>query len=138
MKEFEVEEDFFDEDTNAQKENLENVVPLVDINDSYPFVSECIDMLATGAAPWPDGIPAAMIKGAKGVFSRMLSDIMRTTMDSGTIPSILKTAYAPPILKGESRSSPANFRPVSLTVHLIKTMERVIRKGLVSYLKQKN
>ena len=51
MKEFEVEEDFFDEDTNAQKENLENVVPLVDINDSYPFVSECSDMLSTGAAP---------------------------------------------------------------------------------------
>ena len=135
-KDFEVEEDFFEEDTTAQTENLENIVPLVDVNDSHPFVSECIDMLANGAAPGPDGIPAAMIKGAKGVFARMLSNIMRTTMDSGKIPSILKTAYITPIHKGDSRSEPANFRPVSLTSHLTKTMERVIRKGLVSYLER--
>ena len=36
--------------------------------------------------------------------------------------------------KGDSRSDPANFRPVSLTSHLIKTLERVVRKELVSYL----
>merc|ERR1711963_635569 len=94
------------------------------------------DMLSAGAAPGLDGIPAAMIKGAKRVFSNLLSNIMRSTMDSGKIPSILKTAYVTPIYKGESRSEPANFRPVSLTSHLIKTMERVIRKGLVSYLER--
>ena len=93
-------------------------------------------MLAVEAAPGPDGIPAVMIKSAKGVFARMLSNIMRATMDSGNIPSILKTAYVTPIHKGESRSEPANFRPVSWTSHLVKTMERVIRKGLVSYLER--
>ena len=70
---------------------------------------QCIDMLSAGAAPGPDGIPAAMIKGAKNVFSNLLSSIMRSTMDSGNIPSILKTAYVTPIHKGESRSDLANF-----------------------------
>ena len=69
--------------TQLHKQKTLNVVPLVDVSDSHPFVSECIDMLATGAAPGPDGIPAVMIKSAKGVFARMLSNIMRATMDSG-------------------------------------------------------
>ena len=129
MKEFEVKEDFFLKDTEAQQTNSpEDIIPLVDICDSHPFVSECIDMLAAGAAPGPDGIPAAMIKGAKTTFATMLSSIMRTTMDSGNIPSILKMAYVTPIHKGDSRSDPANFRPVSLTSHLVKTMERLVRK----------
>ena len=81
MKEFEVKENFFGDDP----EEHENVIPLVDICDTHPFVSECIDMLANGAAPGPDGIPAAMIKGGKSVFASMLSSIMRTTMDSGNI-----------------------------------------------------
>ena len=119
MKEFEVNKDFFEEDKETTDQ--ENMVPLVDVCDSPPFVSECIDMLSAGAAPGPDGIPAAMIKGAKNVFSNLLSSIMRSTMDSGNIPSILKTAYVTPIHKGESRSDPANFRPVSLTSHLVKT-----------------
>ena len=93
-------------------------------------------MLSAGAAPGPDGIPAAMIKGAKNVFSNLLSSIMRSTMDSGNIPSILKIAYVTPIHKGESRSDPANFRPVSLTSHLVKTLERLIRKQLVSHLER--
>ena len=66
----------------------------------------------------------------------MLSNIMRSTMDSGSIPSILKSAYITPIHKGESRSEPENFRPVSLTSHLVKTFERLIRKQLVSYLER--
>ena len=134
MKEFEVNKDFFEEDKETTDQ--ENMVPLVDVCDSPPFVSECIDMLSAGAAPGPDGIPAAMIKGAKNVFSNLLSSIMRSTMDSGNIPSILKTAYVTPIHKGESRSDPANFRPVSLTSHLVKTLERLIRKQLVSHLER--
>ena len=134
MKEFEVDEGFFEEEETSI--NSEDMVPLVDVSDSAPFVSDCIDMLSAGAAPGPDGIPAAMIKGAKRVFSNLLSNIMRSTMDFGCIPSILKTAYITPIHKGESRSEPANFRPVSLTSHLVKTFERLIRKQLVSYLER--
>ena len=102
MKEYEVKEkeNFFEDDT----EEHENVTPLVDICDTHPFVSECIDMLATGAAPGPDGIPAAMIKGGKSAFASMLSNIMRTTIDSGNIPSILKTAYV--LVHSQSYISP--------------------------------
>ena len=93
-------------------------------------------MLSAGAAPGPDGIPAKMIKAANSTFASMLNNIMQSSLESGDIPGILKLAFVTPIHKGDSRSDPANFRPVSLTSHLIKTLERVIRKELVSYLER--
>ena len=36
--------------------------------------------------------------------------------------------------KGGSRGEPSNFRPISLTSHIVKTFERVLRKTLVNYL----
>ena len=103
---------------------------------AQPFVADCIDMLSAGAAPGPDGIPAKMIKAAKKPFAFMLNDIMKSSLSSGDIPGVLKLAFVTPIHKKDSRSDPANFRPVSLTSHLIKTLERLVRKGLVNYLER--
>ena len=140
MDEFKVTEDFFTEDEVSEhtndEENQPEMIPCIDVCSTEPFVSECIDMLSARAAPGPDGIPAEMLKGAKSSFASMLSNILRNSLDTGEIPSILKMAYVIPIHKGDSRSEPANFRPVSLTSHIIKTLERVIRKTLVSHLER--
>ena len=143
MEEFKVKEDFFMTDVNNTQANDETdyeqpIGPietcLTDITLAQPFVSECINMLSAGAAPGPDGIPAKMIKAANTTFASMLNNIMQSSLDSGNIPGILKLAFVTPIHKGDSRSDPANFRPVSLSSHLIKTLERVVRKELVCYL----
>ena len=140
MEEFKVPEDFFTEDEVSEhtndEQNQPEMIPCIDVCSTEPFVSECIDMLSARAAPGPDGIPAEMLKGAKSSFASMLSNILRNSLDTGEIPSILKMAYVIPIHKGDSRSEPANFRPVSLTSHIIKTLERVIRKTLVSHLER--
>ena len=46
----------------------------------------------------------------------------------------MKLAYVVPIHKGGSRGLPANFRPVSLTSHIMKTLERLVRETLVNHL----
>ena len=53
---------------------------------------------------------------------------------TGTIPPSLKNQYITPVLKSGNRSDPANYRPVSLTSHLIKIFERVLRKHLVAHM----
>ena len=60
--------------------------------------------------------------------------MFRNFKQTGIIPPLLKEAFVIPIHKGGIRSDPANFRPVSLTSHIIKTMERIIRKSLVGHL----
>ena len=145
MKEFEVNDDFFMNNEQAPQTNIEPEngqsfgqieTCLTGVTVAQPFVADCIDMLSAGAAPGPDGIPAKMIKAAKKPFAFMLNDIMKSSLSSGDIPGVLKLAFVTPIHKKDSRSDPANFRPVSLTSHLIKTLERLVRKGLVNYLER--
>ena len=64
----------------------------------------------------------------------LLCNIFKSSYETGDIPAILKLATIVPIHKGGSRSEASNFRPISLTSHIIKTFERVLRKTLVSYL----
>ena len=46
----------------------------------------------------------------------------------------MKLGLIAPIHKGGSTSNPANFRPVSLTSHIAKTGERIVREKLVNFL----
>ena len=58
----------------------------------------------------------------------------RKSLDTGDIPDVLKAQGIIPIFKKGNKSSPANYRPVSLTSHLIKLFEKVLRIKLVDYL----
>ena len=59
-----------------------------------------------------------------------LTQIFESSLRTGEIPDILKCAYITPLFK----SLPVNYRLVSLKSHTAKTMERVIRKPLVTLL----
>ena len=52
----------------------------------------------------------------------------------GKFPSLLKNAIIIGIFKGGDKSEPCNYRPIALTSHLSKLMERVVRKELVDFL----
>ena len=54
------------------------------------------------------------------------------------IPQKLKESIIPPIHKGGSKADAANYRPVSLTSHLIKIYEKTIRKKLTQHLDERN
>ena len=62
----------------------------------------------------------------------------QSSLDKGIIPDQLKRQYIAPIFKKGAKTDPANYRPVSLTSHVIKIFERVIRKQLVSFLETNN
>ena len=55
-------------------------------------------------------------------------------MEQGVIPDEFLLVQISPLHKGGSRADPAQFRPVALTSHLIKTFERVMRRKLVKHL----
>ena len=93
-----------------------------------------IDSIPGGASCGPDGLSAIIMKKGKVPISRMLCKIFRTSLDTGKIPIMLKSAFISGIHKGGSRSAPVNYRPISLTSHAVKSMERVLRKVLVNYL----
>ena len=63
-----------------------------------------------------------------------LEIMFRKFMKDGNLPKLLKQAFIVSIHKGGSRALPSNFRPVSLTSHIMKTFERIIREKLVCHL----
>ena len=97
-------------------------------------VTLAIDEIPSGACPGPDGVPPCLLKKSKMNIARMLILIYKSSFETGEIPDILKLALVSPIHKGGSRADPAQYRPISLTSHIIKVLERMLRKDMIGYL----
>ena len=82
----------------------------------------------------PDGdIPAKILCDCKESLSLPIWLLWRESFESGLVPENLKTQYITPLFKKGNKTDAANYRPVSLTSHLMKVFERVVRKHLVDY-----
>ncbi len=85
----------------------------------------------------PDGdIPARILTACKQQLADPLTLLWQESFSIGCIPAELKIQYVTPIYKKGDRTDPANYRPVSLTSHIMKTFERVVRKNLVLHLEE--
>ena len=108
---------------------------LTDAPFNFTDIADAIDQLSICSGPGPDGISAILLKKSKITVSLMLYNIFHESLERSEIPDILKLGFICPILKPENkREKAASWRPVSLTSHIIKTLERVIRKRIVGYL----
>ena len=67
-------------------------------------------------------------------MSRMICKLLTKTLHAGEIPKRLKRSLIIPIYKSGSQGVPSNLRPISITSHLVKTIERGIRVKLVNFL----
>ncbi|KAL5251660.1 hypothetical protein ACHWQZ_G017138 [Mnemiopsis leidyi] len=99
-------------------------------------IIEALKELDPNAAAPEDDIPARLLTSCKEQLAIPLTLFWSKSFDTGIIPDNLKTQYITPIFKKGDRTDPANYRPVSLTSHVMKTFERVLRKRLVEYLEK--
>ena len=58
---------------------------------------------------------------------------MNKSLQDSCIPQILKDGIVTPIFKEGDKYVPKNYRPISLTCHIMKIMERVICKSISEY-----
>ena len=78
------------------------------------------------------------LKKTKEAIGKPLKILFRKSLDEGVIPDIFKLANITPIHKGGAKTKPEQYRPVSLTSHIMKVFERVIKKKLLSHLIKNN
>ena len=109
---------------------------LVDIQVSEKDILEAIEKMDANSSAGPDGIPAKFLTKTKETITLPLCIIMRKSLDEGKIPDILKLAYVTPIHKGGSKLKPEQYRPVSLTSHIMKVFERVVKTRIMNHLLQ--
>ena len=83
----------------------------------------------------PDGdIPAKVLVKCKEILAIPIFLLWKDSFETGVIPPKMKTQYITPVFKKGDRTVAANYRPVSITSHLIKIFERVLRKHIVAHM----
>ena len=110
-----------------------NLVHLDEIQITEANVRKAIDKLKEQLASGPDGIPARVIKELKEEMVKPLKILFQKSMDDGEIPDEWRDAEVTPIFKKGNKADPANYQPVSLTVIIGKTMERIIKEEVTRH-----
>ncbi|RVE49051.1 hypothetical protein evm_006297 [Chilo suppressalis] len=85
-------------------------------------------------ASGPDGIPAIVLRSCAPELTPVLTRLFQLSLATGKVPSSWKLANVQPVPKKGSRTDPANYRPISITSILCKSMERILNHRLLAYL----
>jgi len=82
----------------------------------------------------PDSLGYKILKICRLTLTPMITEIFRLSLDSMKLPAIWKDSIIMPIFKSGKRDNVGNYRPISLTCVLCRTLERIIAQQLTDYL----
>ena len=126
-----------DANLNIQYEDKCNE-EISDILITLEDIKQAVKEIPKYAAPGPDKLPAVVLKECIDQLAEGILIIWRKSLDTGEVPDPLKLQTIIPLYKKGSKALPENYRPVSLTSHLIKLFERVLRKKLIKFIEDNN
>ena len=86
------------------------------------------------SAGGPDGVTSSLLLKCAAELAPALKLMFSQSLTHGFITSSVKRAAITPIFKSGTKSSPSNYRTISLTSTIIKVFERIIRKQVVAFL----
>jgi hypothetical protein len=104
------------------------------VNFTRAKVAAAIDSMTDTLSSGPDGYPAYFIKRLRDMLCEPFALLFNTCMQTGDLPRVWLDAHIVPIHKKGSKNLPSNYRPVSLTSVICKTMERVIKVEVMKFL----
>ncbi|XP_056444340.1 uncharacterized protein LOC130380935, partial [Gadus chalcogrammus] len=87
-----------------------------------------------------DPLPTSLVKACLPSISPMITNIINSSLTTGTVPPTLKLAAITPILKkpGADPTDLNHYRPISNLPFISKTLERVVAAQLQSHLDTNN
>ncbi|MCG8035359.1 MAG: hypothetical protein JAZ03_24705 [Candidatus Thiodiazotropha taylori] len=97
-------------------------------------VKKLLQNLDPYKATGPDSIPSRFLKDFADEITPALTLIFRASLHQGEVPQDWRQAYVTPIFKKGDRSSPANYRPISLTSVCSKVMEHILHSQVMKHL----
>ena len=97
-------------------------------------VQTVLKSLPVGKAAGPDGISNRVLRELSNELSNPFCRLFNFSLQTGVFPDNWKLSNVTPIDKGGDRSSPSNYRPVSLLCNPEKLFERVVFKHLHNHL----
>ena len=86
----------------------------------------------------PDKISPYILKYCAAEISPILQIIFTQSLNTGELPSDWLKANICPVFKKGNRSSPSNYRPISLTSSCCKVLEHIIFHSIMDYIQLNN
>lgn len=83
-------------------------------------------------------IPVSLLKSNKHIFAIPLSILFSNSINTGKFPELFKHAIVVPIHKKGPKDELSNYRPISLLNTSSKIFEKLMKKFLMNFLKNKN
>ena len=111
---------------------------LTEVEITEEQIKKVLSSLNPGKSPGPDCIHPKVLKELAHELSSPLKLLFDKTMSCGKIPSKWKVAEVRPIFKKGDKTSPDNYRPVSLTSVICKVFEKFIRDAMYDHLTKNN
>ena len=101
-------------------------------------IQKLLQELKHGKAPGPDNIPTWMLQTCSAKIAPVLQVIFTQSLKTHMLPKDWLCVNITPIFKKGDRSSPVNYRPISLTSVCYKIMEHVIFSFIMGHLERYN
>ena len=105
-----------------------NILSNVSICDND--IVNALKSLKVCKSPGPDGIHPRVLKELAVELALPLRRLFEKTLNDGKLPKMWKIAEVRPIFKKGKKSSPGNYRPVSLTSVVCKVFEGFFRDAM--------
>ena len=99
----------------------------VNFEFSVNDIKRAIDEIPNNSSSGPDNISVKVLKKCRDSIAYPLFLLWSKSLALGVIPVKCKQSNIVPIHKKGKKDDPNNYRPVSLTSHLIKIFERVMK-----------
>ena len=116
--------------------NKEDILEDILITDED--VLKKLQKLNPTKSPGPDGLHPRVLKEAANEISQPLATIFNISMKEGRVPEDWKIAHVTAIFKKGKKTTPGNYRPVSLTSIICKLMESIIRDKLMEFIDERD
>lgn len=109
-----------------------------DLICSVSDVAEVLGAINVNKASGPDAISPRILKECSAALAPSISRLFTYSLQAARVPSVWKSANVVPIYKSGASTLAENYRPVSLTSVLVKSLERIIHKHLMQFLMEQN
>ena len=99
-------------------------------------VQDHIKDLKNGKATGLDGIGSRILKAGAPVLSIYLSKIFNCSLATGYVPKCWKMKRVSPVHKGDVKTDPSNFRPISILPIPMKIFEKIVYDQVSTFIKE--
>ena len=99
-------------------------------------VQDHIKYLKNGKATGLDGIGSRILKAGAPVLSIYLSKIFNCSLATGYVPKCWKMKRVSPVHKGDVKTDPSNFRPISILPIPMKIFEKIVHDQVSTFIKE--